>query len=1129
MLNNFTYTNIGQNMEPINDIMEQQSLHRQLVEESSNDLMVGHHVLVGGSASPASVLSGHDTMVDETEISSSSGIVLGSSMSHQSALLMMGDSSPSHQDAIGSRHVCNQSYSASHALDHQRLVLGSPIQIVETDSVINGISGGSSCSNGSSGHIINVKKKKKLILLGTHHQKINNINNNNNNHIYNSDSNKECSLNLDVIMDAMSGTEQQNYESENLICEKVRMQRPILQHQNQMLHIQTYDREPHHSSSHHHHDHNLQINEHLSPDMLSRHMHERGRQIDSAVTTTHIEPLSVIVQAQDDSHDSTSQILSPELGVVVGVENSLETSSYQTLSSVVNEERISPAAFSPNSAYATLTPLQPLPPISTMSEKFAYGGRITSSDVSTQGNTTNTQSEDNEENNNNNNNSNNVVNNSTSGDGQYEVVPATHSHVQQDDQHQQQPHYHRQNLCSLSLSGLSGSEASSYLTYDKLPSMCMSITPPPNFTGSPTHTLSGIVVTCDLPSHSPVGDCGPLSPQSTYSQSTDINSPSSLNHCVCRNLHHPCGGSSIKCRSNRLNKSPGGCARSSKRQVICLSPVTEQVIVTGYESPFGTHQRELLVNTISSTTSSNSGGRNSSQFQLHPHSPGTISSNSLSASSLHSPGVTVATLAQMGNGTINSLSANDGNSALVNVTHISHDQEPLLVSIPPSSSSPSSHHQLEVNATATTTSATTASKNSGTLMTSHIALVTNANLALNPDPCDAVNSINSRTTMQHNLNSQVCISHSPHEHTKLLPYECGETDDNATIRESEIRIRQQEQQQHFNNIQKSSKIQSKYLDTEHSGDVSTSVNSTINLNGDTEEINTKELAQRISAELKRYSIPQAIFAQRVLCRSQGTLSDLLRNPKPWSKLKSGRETFRRMFKWLQEPEFQRMSALRMAAAQIPQRNNSSLSSTNNNPILNHNIVNKNSSGPTISSIVTTLSRRKDEPLQIEHMAQPKKPRLVFTDLQRRTLQAIFKETKRPSKEMQVTIARQLGLEPTTVGNFFMNARRRSMDKWRDDDGGGGISGKNSTDHHNNKHHTNNGNQLNKNSSNRNSNRNHHQSAQNLHLDLSTSPSPGNGHSLELDDDADINLDLEQNDFQLDGDNDDDLHKSDDML
>ncbi|XP_011550864.1 homeobox protein onecut isoform X2 [Plutella xylostella] len=168
---------------------------------------------------------------------------------------------------------------------------------------------------------------------------------------------------------------------------------------------------------------------------------------------------------------------------------------------------------------------------------------------------------------------------------------------------------------------------------------------------------------------------------------------------------------------------------------------------------------------------------------------------------------------------------------------------------------------------------------------------------------------------------------------------------------------------------------------------------------DLEEINTKELAQRISGELKRYSIPQAIFAQRVLCRSQGTLSDLLRNPKPWSKLKSGRETFRRMWKWLQEPEFQRMSALRLAAAQIPQRG--------------------------------TCKRKED--LGSDTLPSPKKPRLVFTDLQRRTLQAIFKETKRPSKEMQVTIARQLGLEPTTVGNFFMNARRRSMDKWKDDD------------------------------------------------------------------------------------------------
>ncbi|XP_046356780.1 hepatocyte nuclear factor 6-like isoform X5 [Haliotis cracherodii] len=70
----------------------------------------------------------------------------------------------------------------------------------------------------------------------------------------------------------------------------------------------------------------------------------------------------------------------------------------------------------------------------------------------------------------------------------------------------------------------------------------------------------------------------------------------------------------------------------------------------------------------------------------------------------------------------------------------------------------------------------------------------------------------------------------------------------------------------------------------------------------------------------------------------------------------------------------------------------------------------------------------------EENRPPKKPRLVFTDIQRRTLHAIFKETKRPSKEMQATIAQQLGLEVSTVANFFMNARRRSLDKWQDDNG-----------------------------------------------------------------------------------------------
>ncbi|KAL6468071.1 hypothetical protein MHYP_G00237480 [Metynnis hypsauchen] len=77
-------------------------------------------------------------------------------------------------------------------------------------------------------------------------------------------------------------------------------------------------------------------------------------------------------------------------------------------------------------------------------------------------------------------------------------------------------------------------------------------------------------------------------------------------------------------------------------------------------------------------------------------------------------------------------------------------------------------------------------------------------------------------------------------------------------------------------------------------------------------------------------------------------------------------------------------------------------------------------------------KRKEQEQHKDRSLAPKKQRLVFTDLQRRTLIAIFKENKRPSKEMQITISQQLGLELSTVSNFFMNARRRCVDRWHED-------------------------------------------------------------------------------------------------
>lgn len=80
------------------------------------------------------------------------------------------------------------------------------------------------------------------------------------------------------------------------------------------------------------------------------------------------------------------------------------------------------------------------------------------------------------------------------------------------------------------------------------------------------------------------------------------------------------------------------------------------------------------------------------------------------------------------------------------------------------------------------------------------------------------------------------------------------------------------------------------------------------------------------------------------------------------------------------------------------------------------------SPPTPAQNVRHSSRRS---LGDPDQPSNKRPRLVFTDIQKRTLQAIFKETQRPSREMQQTIAEHLRLDLSTVANFFMNARRRS--------------------------------------------------------------------------------------------------------
>ncbi|CAD7001088.1 unnamed protein product [Ceratitis capitata] len=898
-----------------------------------------------------------------------------------------------------------------------------PVEFADSDVTLNELSVCSSPNSGSVANIIGVKQEEKVIVL---HERdminriVKRISENTNGMHQSIDcgaldaSHIDVGVNVgvdvidDISSDSVEVTLNQHHHQH-------------VQQQQQNLHQHQYvsrcsDRNGGNVLSHYSQQHEQQSNHGQQVGVGPKHRNPQHSVQDESDhqhdQTCHHGALSVIVQQHDDSRDTATHMLSPELGVgSVGIigDNSLEPTTYPTLTSV--NERISPPSF------------------------IAYGGHINGNGVgvgvSGGGASSNSNS-------------------SSGGVGPFEAIQ------------------HQSSLGGLSLSSLSGVQ-SPYSSYDKLPSMGMTMSPPHNYTTSPSHTLSSMVVACELhtASRSP---CDGLSPQSPYSHTTELHSPTLSSTCkttsigvisgrVCSNGCLTTGDTSLQIRQS-----------DSQKQVICISPsvtignetvVEENAVATGYESPFNTHRKDLFV-TKTPTSSSTSGGKSSHlQLQRSPVlSPHSVAASSVSLNSPESCSMVnqpVVTLPPISGAMATLSAASHGSRVITDISSLV-DRDTVAVSLTP-----------------------TPSPND--LMGASTNLLTIHNPIGHMHQQEQHHILHVTTQQQHLAQHQHGDGKQSHSATSESRHS-GNLSNNINLRLSNVisgsgenlhkdnnmcnLVIQQRQnaQQQFNNEQQQQQLQLSLQQATGIKNGSTSSSgsgigrgsnsnssggggggsgtssgiSGLNGNSNLEEINTKELAQRISAELKRYSIPQAIFAQRVLCRSQGTLSDLLRNPKPWSKLKSGRETFRRMFKWLQEPEFQRMSALRMAAAQIPQRSSTATSGSNSSAS-NSTDVSIASTGSVVannnSNGVTNLGgngvcRRKEEP-HIEHMPQPKKPRLVFTDLQRRTLQAIFKETKRPSKEMQVTIARQLGLEPTTVGNFFMNARRRSMDKWRDDD------------------------------------------------------------------------------------------------
>ncbi|BFG06760.1 homeobox protein onecut [Drosophila madeirensis] len=964
-------------MESINEIIDSQTFSQELVDEANEFITVGHqnqqqeansesesHSLHGVSGEALamtmqSMISSADRAGEEEP---SSVVMVIDEIGHSSVqtayqimpqqLQIQGRNLPLPLSLLHHQHQDQGQHQAQHQQRQERMIASSPVEFVGSDISLDGLTVNTVLSQG-----LSVKQEHKLLIVRRDHD-------------FSQDRNPSQASkrhNMDVDVSSVDVGLMDELSSDGLACEEEEV--TLNQHHQ---HQQLLEQQHHYGHLTHHQTHG----------QVHHSLHHRSAQIGLGQNgSVHREVLSVIVQSHEDDKDvdgdaeedddddrdsgGRDQLLSPVL----------EHSSYQTLTSV--NDRISPPGFSPTS-YATLTPIQPLPPISTMSEKFAYSGHISGGGAGGVGG-----------------NGAEGTTNSTGGAAETATVSSgniSSSGCSNNDCSSFSSLPMAMGSGHLGLSGLSGVQ-SPYSSYDKLPSM---ISPPPhNYSGSPSHGLTGMVVSCDLHTHSssvsvpsPVtGGCVTLSPHSNSPQlHIGVRANGQKRDVVTTHGHnHGHGHDHGQAHGHGHNHGLQLIPVTLQKQVICLSPsgvLGDSVVVSDYESSYsGHHHDHELIMATSSSTSSTAGLQHSPT--LSPHS---ASAGSVVSMSLHSP-TSVVTMPNI-NGSIQSLSA----------------EMPVVASLTP-----------------TPPPVTGAEGDEGA-----------AGMGMSDDPSQR---------HQHFLQKSQDISGdqcSPHSN----PHSQANTSHQQT----------QSHQNGYQNVQQQlSKSHSPKSNPGTSGGGSRTSSAS-----DMEEINTKELAQRISAELKRYSIPQAIFAQRVLCRSQGTLSDLLRNPKPWSKLKSGRETFRRMFKWLQEPEFQRMSALRMAAAQIPQRTpisvQTGVSGTSGLPAAATATITATDSSPTMPTMTgsallsgsstapssggavasTVNCRRKEEP-QIEQMPQPKKPRLVFTDLQRRTLQAIFKETKRPSKEMQVTIARQLGLEPTTVGNFFMNARRRSMDKWRDDD------------------------------------------------------------------------------------------------
>ncbi|XP_056314890.1 homeobox protein cut-like 2 [Danio aesculapii] len=162
------------------------------------------------------------------------------------------------------------------------------------------------------------------------------------------------------------------------------------------------------------------------------------------------------------------------------------------------------------------------------------------------------------------------------------------------------------------------------------------------------------------------------------------------------------------------------------------------------------------------------------------------------------------------------------------------------------------------------------------------------------------------------------------------------------------------------------------------------------------ELDTFSITQRVKKTLIVHNIGQRVFGEEVLGLTQSSVSELLSHPKPWTKLSlKGKENFIRMHLWLLDPHsIQKLNAKKKSDQRARLKRD-------------------------YQSVCESLQCS-----DVWRVDALKRPRVVLSVQEKQTLLSAYELEPYPSQNTIDRLAVQLGLQTSTVSNWFYNYRSR---------------------------------------------------------------------------------------------------------